>query len=107
MHQLEYDLNIIFNFISGVLHFKKNTAWKYVFQFFKGAIIDYHITFNFQPPAPEALLTVIRCKCQNSTRKQCCTNLCSCKRNGLSCVTACVENETEMDERNLFDTLFT
>ena len=121
MRQLEYDLKIIFNFISGVPNFKKNTALKYdiIFQFSKVAI-----TFNFQPTAPEELLTVIRCKCKNSTRNQCGTNIFSCKRNGLSCVTVCGErrgvccynsvtveeekvekNETEMDERNLFHTL--
>ena len=121
MRQLEYDLKIIFNFISGVPNFKKNTALKYdiIFQFSKVAI-----TFNFQPTAPEELLTVIRCKCKNSTRNQCDTNIFSCKRNGLSCVTVCGErrgvccynsvtveeekvekNKTEMDERNLFHTL--
>ena len=86
----------------------------------------YYITFNFQPPAPEELLTIIRCKCKNCTRNQCGTNICSCKRNGLSCLAACgecrgvccynsatveeeevKENEREMDERNLYDTLFT
>ena len=123
MRQLEYDLKIIFNFISGVPNFKKNTALKYdiIFQFSKVAI-----TFNFQSTAPEELLTVIRCKCKNSTRNQCGTNIFSCKRNGLSCVTVCGErrgvccynsvtveeekvekNETEMDERNLFHTLLT
>ena len=113
MHQLEYEL--------------KNTALKYIiFQFFEVAVIDYYITFNFQPPAPEELLTIIRCKCKNCTRNQCGTNICSCKRNGLSCLAACgecrgvccynsatvedeevKENEREMDERNLYDTLFT
>ena len=128
MHQLEYDLKIIFNFISGVPNFKKNTALKYdmIFQFFKVAVIDYYITFNFQPSAPEELLTVIQCKCKNSARDECGTNIFSCKRNGLSCVTACgecwgvccynsatveeeqvEENEAEMDKRNLFDALFT
>ena len=91
MHQLEYDLKIIFNFISGVPNFKKNTALKYdiIFQFFKVPVIDYYITFNFQAPAPEELLTVMRCKSKNSTRNQCGTNACSYKKNVLSCVTAC------------------
>ena len=37
------------------------------------------------PVAPEDLLNVIRCKCKSS----CTSNLCSCKKNGLHCVTAC------------------
>ena len=63
MRQLEYDLKIIFNFISGVPNFKKNTALKYdiIFQLFKVAVTDCYITFNFQSPAPEEVLTVIQC----------------------------------------------
>ena len=93
MHQLEYYFKIIFNFISSVQNFKKNTVLGYdiIFQFFKVAVIDCYITFNFQPPAPEELLTEIRCKCKNFTKNQRGTNICSCKRNGLSCVTACGE----------------
>ena len=65
-----YDLKIIFNFISGVQNFKKNTALKYdiIFQSFKVAVIDYYITFNFQVPALEELLTLIQCKYRNSAR---------------------------------------
>jgi len=36
-------------------------------------------------PAPDNLLNIIRCKCKSS----CASALCSCKKNGLSCVTAC------------------
>lgn len=42
-----------------------------------------------QQPAPDELLKVIRCSCKTSSRNQCATNLCSCRRNGLSCMSAC------------------
>ena len=38
-----------------------------------------------QPPAPDDLLKIIRCKCKT----ECKSALCSCRRNGLKCVTAC------------------
>jgi hypothetical protein len=38
-----------------------------------------------QDPAPASLLNVIRCKCTASA----CSNRCSCRKNGLPCVTAC------------------
>ena len=41
------------------------------------------------PPAPDEILNVIRCKCQNSTKNQCGTNICSCRKNDLLCVSAC------------------
>ena len=37
------------------------------------------------PPAPDDLLTVIRCKCKTA----CISSLCSCRKNNLHCVTAC------------------
>lgn len=40
-------------------------------------------------PAPETLLNFVRCKCKLSSRNPCGSNLCSCRRNGLKCVTAC------------------
>ena len=40
-------------------------------------------------PAPQTLLNVIRCSCKVESRNCCGTGLCSCKKNGLSCVAAC------------------
>ncbi|XP_065911780.1 uncharacterized protein [Dysidea avara] len=41
------------------------------------------------PAAPETLLKFVRCKCKPSSRNPCGTNACSCRKNGLKCVTAC------------------
>lgn len=41
------------------------------------------------PAAPHELLNVVRCKCKLSSRRPCTTQLCSCIKHGLSCVTAC------------------
>ena len=38
--------------------------------------------------APECVLQVIRCKCKSS-KNQCGTKRCSCRKHGLSCVTTC------------------
>ena len=38
---------------------------------------------------PESLLKFVRCKCKLSSRNPCGTNICSCRKNGLMCVTAC------------------
>ena len=46
---------------------------------------------TIDPPAPDEILNVIRCKCQNATKNQCGTNICSCRKNDLSCVSACGE----------------
>jgi hypothetical protein len=40
-------------------------------------------------PAPADLLKVIRCGCKSSSKNPCSTNLCTCRRNGLHCVSAC------------------
>ncbi len=39
--------------------------------------------------APECLLKFVRCKCKLTSKSPCGTNLCSCRKNGLKCVTAC------------------
>ena len=39
--------------------------------------------------APESLLKFVRCKCKLSSKNPCGTNLSSCRKNGLKCVTAC------------------
>lgn len=42
-----------------------------------------------QEPAPPDLLKVIRCSCKSSTRNQCGGNACTCRKNGLTCMSAC------------------
>ena len=39
--------------------------------------------------APESLLKFVRCQCKLSSKNPCGTNICSCRKNGLKCVTAC------------------
>ena len=39
--------------------------------------------------APKNLLKFVRCKCKLTSRNPCGTNTCSCRKNGLKCVTAC------------------
>ena len=39
--------------------------------------------------APESLLKFVRCKCKLSSKNPCGSNICSCRKNGLKCVTAC------------------
>ena len=41
------------------------------------------------PVAPDNILNVVRCKCHISSRSPCSTMLCSCRKHGLECVTAC------------------
>ena len=41
------------------------------------------------PAAPDEVLNVVRCKCKLSSPRPCTTQLCSCIKHGLSCVTAC------------------
>ena len=41
--------------------------------------------------APENLLKVVRCNCKTSSKNQCRTNLCSCRKHGLKCVSTCGE----------------
>ena len=68
-------------------------------------------------PAPENLLKIIRCKCKMSSKKACGTNVCSCKKIELRCVTACegcrgqsflnvdeplVEDDDEVNDGNIF-----
>ena len=57
---------------------------------------ELHRTSNTLSPimtdraaAPEGLLKFVRCKCKLSSKNPCGTNLCSCRKNGLKCVTAC------------------
>ena len=38
---------------------------------------------------PPNLLNVIRCRCKTSSKNPCGTNICSCRKHGLKCMTAC------------------
>ena len=40
-------------------------------------------------PAPESLLKFVRCKCKLTSKYTCGSNVCTCRKNGLKCVTAC------------------
>ena len=67
------------------------------------------------PSGPENLLKFVRCKCKISSRNPCGTNACTCRKNGLKCVTACGdcrENDCknaedialdETEENNVFE----
>ncbi|KAG1665078.1 hypothetical protein GQR58_019552 [Nymphon striatum] len=39
--------------------------------------------------APKELLKVIRCNCKTSSKNQCGTNICTCRKHGLKCMPAC------------------
>jgi len=65
--------------------------------------------------APENLLQFIRCKCKLTSKNPCGTNICSCRKNGLKCVTACgdcrgedcknseeIEDNDSIDEQNFY-----
>jgi hypothetical protein len=70
-------------------------------------------------PAPENVLRFIRCNCKISKNNACGTNVCTCRKNGLICVSACggcygvdcenstyeSEEEEEDDDGNIFDLL--
>ena len=40
-------------------------------------------------PAPIDLLKFIRCNCKLTTKNPCSSNICTCRKHGLSCMTAC------------------
>ena len=52
--------------------------------------------------APENILKVIRCNCKE-TAKECETNRCCCRKNGLACATTC---RAEDYENKAFDKYF-
>jgi hypothetical protein len=39
--------------------------------------------------APPDILNVVRCKCSAETANPCNTQVCSCRKHGLQCVSAC------------------
>lgn len=40
-------------------------------------------------PAPDCILNIVRCNCKVPGLNQCSTNICSCRKHGLTCVAAC------------------
>lgn len=83
--------------------------------------IKEFIFFLVQPPAPDDVLKVIRCNCKMTSRNTCGTTSCSCRSNGLKCVSACGDckgldclnsttdvlyDEDEYDDGNAFERLF-
>ena len=56
--------------------------WKLEGSVFTPILTDLHAT-------PDSLLKFVRCKCKLSYKNPCSTNICSCRKNGLKCVTAC------------------
>jgi len=67
--------------------------------------------FDFQDIAPDDLLKVIRCNCKITSKNPCSTRICSCRRNGISCLSACGDcrgvdcnnsswNENDVDEND-------
>ena len=68
-------------------------------------------------PAPKESLNFVRCNCKTISWNTWGTNLCSCRKNGLTCVAACgdcrgescnnssAEMEDDNEGRNLFEKL--
>jgi len=68
-------------------------------------------------PEPDNILHVIRCNCNTSKKRPCSTNICSCRKHGLVCVSACgdchgvnwdncekeIDIETNDGDGNIFD----
>jgi len=60
--------------------------------------------------APEHLCKLVACKCKYSAKQPCSTQLCSCRKHGLSCVKACLHcggegcaNSSKADNEVLYD----
>ncbi|XP_057305193.1 uncharacterized protein LOC130642126 [Hydractinia symbiolongicarpus] len=48
--------------------------------------------------APDSLLKIIKCNCKATSKSPCSTNLCSCRKHGLSCMQSCGECHGETCE---------
>ena len=56
-----------------------------------GLLQAYYVrdNFVFQPVVPNDIISVVRCNCKE-TKEGCCTSAkCSCRSDGLKCVSAC------------------
>ena len=42
-----------------------------------------------KPVASQMLLKIIRCNCKSTSKAPCSTNLCSCKKHGMNCMSSC------------------
>lgn len=60
------------------------TDWGWVFQ--KSILVPIKTDL---PPAPEELVKILCCKCHSSSKGYCTSFSCSCKKNGLECISAC------------------
>ena len=67
----------------------------------------------FKDAAPPDLLKIVRCNCKMTSRNPCGSNICSCRINGIHCVSACGDcfgincnncsrNENVLDEEPTF-----
>jgi hypothetical protein len=56
----------------------------------------YEPVTSDQLPAPDDLLNIVRCKCKSDCRSA----LCSCRKNGLNCVTACTGCHGQCTNKN-------
>ena len=59
------------------------TAWGWKFD--NGSLAPVPTDKDVAPPS---ILKVIRCNCKITSKNQCGTNDCSCKKNGLKCMSA-------------------
>ena len=50
------------------------------------------------PPAPDAIIHLVKCGCT----KQCASNRCQCRKNGLSCTDLCSYDEEDEPCQNIF-----
>lgn len=48
-----------------------------------------NIILFLKAAAPDDILHVVRCNCRTETKNPCGGNTCSCRKNGLTCVSAC------------------
>ena len=82
-HSLRVHLQvIIWKELSNNIFDPKQWGWKLEGSVFTPIMTDLHA-------APDSLLKFVRCKCKLSSKNPCSTNICSCRKNGLKCVTAC------------------
>ena len=75
--------------------------------------------FIFQPVAPNDIISMIGCNCKETKKGSCTSAKCSCRSNGLKCVSACgccredgcdnsslCKNGEESDDDDVHDNVF-
>jgi hypothetical protein len=70
---------VVWTHLSSDIIDPKTWGWKLSNNLFEPIMSD-------QPIAPDKILNVVRCSCKSGCTS---TRLCSCRRNGLKCVSAC------------------